>query len=129
MTDIDVVFEWDFNPGDPIPEVDPEELKSVWTGAMRVSKEETNRNTDALMYRAKVIWIVWKMAPVKLAKFTKDGQLQNLQQLLDLQDCVFRTAAKIPLKFMAVGHETQIPPFDVDEFVQICGGNQTFRGQ
>jgi hypothetical protein len=119
--------------GEPVPEVDPEDLKRVWQVYDVVKKEHPGEqfaidqlviqqtckpgaNVRAVSYRAGLLGLILMpivegrtIAGEKLAPWIKDGQLD---------DAVFHAAAQVPMEWMGVGIVTQGPPFDVDELVR-----------
>jgi hypothetical protein len=50
--------------------------------------------------------------PPQLARFTREGQPD---------DAVFRAAAKVPAEWVGVGIVRESLPFDVNEFLRLCG--------
>jgi len=110
-------------PGEPVPEVDPEDLKEVWkmsrdnqqTGfgaATAAQRDKSPAVQQAIGYRASLLSAMPQLAPDELARFTKDGELQ---------DCVFRAAAKVRMKWISVGEGPRPDlPFDVQEFLKLC---------
>jgi len=112
-------------PGEPVPAVDPDDLKSVWQigkdaethGAKAVGdvifKQACKPGADAtaVFYRASSIWMLTQIAPELLVRFTRDGQPD---------DAVFRAAAKVSAEWMGVGIVREGPPFDVNEFLRLC---------
>jgi hypothetical protein len=115
------------NPGEPVPEVDSQDLKTLWqeqqelqarhpgkqvaTG-MGFAKQICKPGADipALGYRATMLWLLSHIARERFAAFTKDGQPI---------DAVFRAAAKVPVEWMGEGLTHQAP-FDVNEFLRLC---------
>jgi hypothetical protein len=69
-------------------------------------------NIPAVGYRTTLIWMMTEFAGEQIAPFLQNGKPTN---------GVFRAAAKIPLEWMGVGIVRQGPPFDVNEFVRLCG--------
>jgi hypothetical protein len=113
-------------PGEPVPAVDPENLKTVWqigqdtlAGHQGVAigadlmKQLCKPGADiaAVSYRASLIWMVTQIAPEDMQRFTRDGQPD---------DAVFRAAAMVPAEWMGVGVVRQGPPLDVTEFLRLC---------
>lgn len=113
-------------PGEPVPEVDPEDLKILWRTqqeaegrhpgrqvalgrdlAQRISK--TGADIQALGYRLSLWWLLSQIAPPQFAAFLKDGQPI---------DAAFRAAAKVSAEWMGDGI-TRRAPFDVDEFLRL----------
>jgi hypothetical protein len=120
-------------PGEPVPVVDPEDVKTVWQigrdaqanhGGKNVAvgvdlmKDECKPGADieAVSYRASLVWLITQIAPEHLARFTREGQPD---------DAVFRAVAKVPAEWMGVGIVRQGPPFDVNEFLRLCGETET----
>jgi hypothetical protein len=115
-------------PGEPVPAVDPDDVKTVWQigrdievnhpkcGAVGVNvmKQACKPGADveAVFYRATFTWLISQIAPEHLARFTREGQPD---------DAVFRAAAKVPAEWMGVGIVRQGPPFDLNEFLRLCG--------
>jgi hypothetical protein len=112
--------------GEPVPAVDPEDVETVWRIAregeannskavgFELFKHACKPGTDvqAVFYRSTLIWLVSRSVPEQLARFMREGQPN---------DAVFRAAAKIPAEWMAVGIVQHGPPFDVNEFLRLCG--------
>jgi hypothetical protein len=113
-------------PGEPVPEVDPEDLKALWReqqelqarhpGAaigMTVAEQICKPGADiqALGYRTGMLWLLGQIAPERFSLFTKDGQPI---------DAAFRAAAKVPVEWIGEAITRQTP-FDVDEFLRLCG--------
>jgi hypothetical protein len=115
-------------PGEPVPEVDPQDLKATWEFHQKLQGEHPGEQVAtgvgvaqaickpgadirAVGYRSTTIWIMSRFAPEQIAPFMKDGQPT---------DAVFRAAAKVPLEWMGAGIVRQGPPFDVKEFLRLC---------
>jgi hypothetical protein len=116
-------------PGESVPTVDPVDVKTVWKigrdaqahhagGQVAVGVDlmkhacQPGADIEAVGYRASLIWLMTQIAPERLARFTRDGQPD---------DAVFRAAANVPTEWMGVGIVRQGPPFDVNEFLRLCG--------
>ena len=113
-------------PGEPVPAVDPEDVKTVWqivkarhpaqnvAVGVDVMKRACKPGADmeAVYYRASLLGMMTQTAPERLNRFTREGQPN---------DSVFRAAAKVPAEWMGVGIVRQGPPFGVNEFLQLCG--------
>jgi hypothetical protein len=114
-------------PGELVPEVDPEDLKALWRAqqefqsrypgkkvAMGMSIVEQickpGADIQAIAYRASMMWLLSQIARERFSPFMKDGQPI---------DTAFRAAAKVPVKWMGVASAQQAP-FDVDEFLHLC---------
>jgi hypothetical protein len=113
-------------PGEPVPIVDPEDLKAVWhiqekarahaeqtgmqaaTGAHFIKAScKPGADVESVSYRAMMLLIIAKYAATEIADFSKDGKLA---------DGVFGVAARIPMKWIGVGVDHKGFPFDMDEF-------------
>ena len=110
------------NPGEPVPEVDPEDLKTIWQEARDLEAKHPGHNVaigvdlveaickpganaQAVWYRSSMILGFIRFAPGLLAPWVKDEQVS---------DAVFRTMAAIPMEW--IGHtEPKGPPYDVEE--------------
>ncbi len=121
-------------PGEPVPAVDPEDVKTVWQIGIDAQANHPGKNLavgvesmkhackpgadiEAIWYRASLAWLITQIAPEQLARFMRDGQPN---------DAVLRAAANVPTDWMGVGVVRQHPPFDVNEFVRLCGeGKET----
>ena len=115
-------------PGEPVPAVDPEDLKTVWQigrdaqvhwgkkvaiGADLVKRAcKPGANIEAVMYRSWFVRLTAEIAPEQSARFTREGQPD---------DAVFRAAGKIPATWAGVGIVLKDAPFDVNEFLRLCG--------
>lgn len=119
-------------PGEPVPEVDPEDLKATWAFHQKVQAEHPGEQvgigaglaqsickpgTDihSVWYRSIMIWIMTQIAPEQIAPFLDNGQPC---------DAVFRAAAKVRLEWMGVKIEREGPPFDVNEFLSLCAKSE-----
>jgi hypothetical protein len=114
-------------PGEPVPEVDPEDLMVVW----QISRDaqasrpgfalgieglklacKPGADVQAIAYRGMMMGMMSRIVAEQLAPFMREGQPN---------DSVFRAAAKIPVEWMGVGITRHGPPFDVNEFLRLCG--------
>jgi len=111
------------NSGEPVPDVDPEDLKTIWQLARDVQARHPGQNVatglelvkavckpganvQAVGYRSSMIWLLNQFGQERLAPWVKDEQVS---------DAVFRTMATIPMEW--VGHTPREGlPFDVEEF-------------
>ena len=118
------------NPGEPVPEVDPEDLKKFWQMARDLQARHAGQNVgigfeamkavckpganaQAVWYRSSMIWVL-----KQLASWVKEGEIS---------DAVFRTMATIPMEW--IGHtERQGLPFDVDRFFLELGEGSVQNG-
>lgn len=111
------------NPGDPVAEVDPDDLKTFWqetrnlyarapaqSVGMSYETIETfckhGADTNAVWYRSSMLWVLNRFAQDQLAPWVNNEEFA---------DAVFRTMATIPMEW--IGHaEREGFPFDVEEF-------------
>ena len=113
-------------PGEPVAEVDLDDLKAVWQ-LMQVSRRHAERvgtptaiggnfvkgvckpgaNPEAVIYRAMMLGLVEKYAAKELATRVEEGELH---------DHVFQVAATIPMEWIGVGITRNGFPFDIEEF-------------
>ncbi|HET8826668.1 MAG TPA: hypothetical protein VFM77_16125 [Terriglobales bacterium] len=115
-------------PGEPVPEVDPEDLKATWEFQQELQAQHPGEQVgmgaslaqsickpgadiQAVGYRSSMIWMITRIVPEQIAPFLNNGQPT---------DAVFRAAAKVRLEWMGVGIVRQDPPFDVNEFLRLC---------
>jgi hypothetical protein len=115
--------------GEPVPAVDPDDVKTVWQIGRQTQASHPGKNVavgfdlmrqackpgadvEAVAYRESLAWLIDQIAPEQLAPFMREGQPD---------DAVFRAAAKVPTEWMGVGVVREGPPFDVNEFLRLCG--------
>jgi hypothetical protein len=109
--------------GEPVAEVDPQDLKALWHLGRDIQARNPGRNVatgfdqmkavcqpganaHAVWYRSSMIWLLNQFAQGQLAPWVKDDQVS---------DAVFQTMATIPMEW--VGHTERVGlPFDVEEF-------------
>ena len=111
------------NPGDPVADVDPEDLKTMWQRVRDLIETgpgqgfgmtcntldafcKPGANAEAVWYRSTMIWVLSRFAQDQLAPWVRNEEVS---------DAVFRTMATIPMEW--IGHtEREGFPFDVEEF-------------
>jgi hypothetical protein len=115
-------------PGEPVPTVDPEDVKTVWQVMKDVDARHPGKsvavgidlvrracrpgtNIEAVGYRVGFLSMMSYIAPED-PRFTRDRQPD---------EAVFRATAMVPAVWMGVGIVQQAPPFDVKEFLRLCG--------
>jgi hypothetical protein len=115
---------WGGAAGEPVPPVDPEDVKSVWELSQEVVKEHPGQQvaiglhgfkarckpgTDisAVTYRAGMIGILQRAAPAIMEPLINDKL-----------DAVFLAAAEIPMEWLGVGIVRHGLPFDADDFLR-----------
>lgn len=113
--------------GEPVPLVDPEDLKILWRTQKEIEARhpgrqvalgraaaqqicKTGADIEAVGYRLSLLWLLSQIAPTQFAALLEDGQPS---------DAAFRAAAKVRSEWMGEGI-TQQAPFDVEEFLRLC---------
>jgi len=103
-------FSFGGNAGEPVPEVDPEDLKTIWQESRAVQARHHGQNAaigfelmkaickpganiEAVAYRSTMIWVLKKFAQEQLAPWVNEEQVS---------DAVFRTMAAISMEWL--GH-------------------------
>lgn len=121
MDPIEVREQLTGKPGEPVPEVDPQDVKAAWEwtrdnpgkqsglGVLLSGEMKLGANPFAAGHRAAMLSLLPHFEP----EFSKDGQLD---------EGVFYAAARVPMQWLGVG--TQGPPFDEDEFVRLATGHR-----
>lgn len=116
-------------PGELVPVVDPEDLKIAWQIQRTAHANSPGKNVavgfdvfkqackpesdiQAVGYRTMLVWMMNHIAPQQLAPFMQDGEPN---------DSVFRAAATVPAEWVGVEVTRDGPPFDVNEFLKLCG--------
>ncbi len=116
-------------PGEPVAEVDPDDLKAVWKEACDLQARHPGQQVatglgvlqsickpgadiQAVFYRASLLSLMTYFAPEQLASLRKDGQFD---------EAVFRAAAKVPMEWIGARIVRQGPPLNMDEFLRLCG--------
>ena len=110
-------------PGEPVPEVDPDDLKTIWNvqqelqgGAIdpeiyrRLCKP--GANIEATCYRAQLLALTARFIATEQLAPDNEGMLDG---------GVFRAAATVPMEWPEVGVVRQGFPFDVEHFLRLCG--------
>ena len=110
------------NPGEPVAEVDPDDLKAFWQEISNLQPSDPGQhvtvgfevkalakpgvNAEAVWYRSMMIRLLNEFAHEQLAPWIKDEEVS---------DPVFRTMATIPMEWIG-STEREGLPFDVEEF-------------
>ncbi|HKR28751.1 MAG TPA: hypothetical protein VJS11_14905 [Acidobacteriaceae bacterium] len=107
-------------PGEPVAEVDPDDLKTFWHKSRKLqashpdvsigfdarSIAEPPADAAAIWLRSGMIWALTRYAPEQLATWITDEEIS---------DAVFRTMATIPMEWIGPTDREGLP-FDVEEF-------------
>ena len=105
------------SPGEPVPEVDLEDLKAIWQETRDLLASHPGQhfgfeepaickpgaNAQAIWYRSSMIWVLNQFAQKQLALWIKDEEVS---------DAVFRTMATIPMEWVGQTEREGLP-FDV----------------
>jgi hypothetical protein len=117
-------------PGEPVPEVDPDDLRAVWEQGRDLQVRHPGQHVATglyalqsickpgadirvVAYRASMLSLITTFAAEHLAPWTKEGQLD---------EAVFHAAAKVRMEWMGVGIIRQDFPVDMDGFLRLCSG-------
>jgi hypothetical protein len=110
-------------PGTQVPEVNPEDLKTVWEAFKQMGPGaqidviiferlcKPGADVQAVCYRAQMMSLVARLIQTQQLAPNKDGSL-------DMK--VFKAAAKMPLEWIETGVVREGLPFDVEKFLQQC---------
>ena|SRR5882757_9929023 len=111
------------NPGEPVAEVDPDDLKTFWQEVRNLQARHPSQhigisfevmkaiykpgsNVQAIWFRSTMIWALNRSVQERLATWVKDEEVS---------DAVFRTMATTPMEW--IGHtEREGLPYNVEEF-------------
>jgi len=111
------------SPGEPVPEVDPEDLRAIWQETRDLQAKHAGQNVavgfdfleaickpganaQAVWYRSAMIWVLNQAAQDQFAPWVRHGLLS---------DPVFRTMATIPMEWVGFTEREGLP-FDAEEF-------------
>ena len=123
-------------PGDAIPEVDPDDLKAIWRLQREVEAQHPGQrvaidaelakhyckpeaNIQAIGYRTGLLSLLKFVAPDKIAPWLRDSHPD---------DALFRVAAVMPLRWPEVGFVRDGFPFDIDDFFRTVRERQAEKG-
>ena len=120
-------------PGEPVPQVDPEDVKVVWklglgrgmesghAGGQRAigvevckAKCKPGADISAVCYRGMMLGLVTRHAQEQLAPWVNQGEVSQGE----MDDAVFRAIAEVPMEWMGVGIMRHGPPFDFEDFMR-----------
>lgn len=116
------------NPGEPVPEADPDDVKTMWEMGRDVQAAHPGEhvaigsevfravckpgaNIVATGYRASFISLMDHFPPPQWAELTKEGRPS---------EAVFRAIATVPMEWVGVGIVREGPPFDFEKFLRLC---------
>lgn len=122
-------------PGEPVPQVDPEDLKALRQEMRNLQSRHSGRNVaigfhlmqavckpganvEALWYRSSMIWALTQFAQVQMAPWIKEEEVS---------DAVFRIMATIPMEWIGTTEREGLP-FDVEEFFRQLRESETQNG-
>ena len=113
------------HPGEPVPTVEMGDLKAAWNIYKDVESRHPGKqvavginviehacgasaDVRAVVYRCGMLQLLERLLGDLLTPWKENGQLD---------DAVFRLAARIPMKWIGVGIPQSGLPFDVDSFI------------
>ena len=118
------------NPGEPVAEVDPDDLKIFWQKSRHLQASHPDvsigfqakaiakprANAAAVWLRSGMIWALSRYAQEQMAPWIKNEEVS---------DVVFQTMATIPMEWIGPTDREGLP-FDVEEFFRPLreGGGQ-----
>ena len=110
--------------GEPVPQVDPEDVKAVWEVGQESVKENPQGNVaiGAEIFRrackpgANVPAVTYRTGQIGILRLIQPDVMDPLIQ--EKPKAVFRAAAEIPMEWIGVGIVRHGLPFDPDDFVR-----------
>ena len=118
-------------PGQPVPEVDPADVKAVWELGRDIEKRhpvktgelhayavgiemfkaacKPGANIPAIFYRGMMLWMLVRHVQDQIAPWLKEG---------NPDDAIFRAIAQVPMEWMGVGVVRNGLPFDAEDFMR-----------
>lgn len=110
--------------GEPVPQVDAEDVKAVWEIGQKTVKENPGKNVavgveifrHACKPGANLPAVTYRAQHIHMLQMIQADVMDPL--LREKPEAVFRAAAEIPMEWMAVGTPRRGLPFDPDEFVR-----------
>jgi hypothetical protein len=111
-------------PGTPVPQVDPEDLRKVFEYGREVAKERPKTASGVSIYEH----MLGKPQDHVLAVCYRASMLGLIttcaKDVLPLppvsQEALFRAMATVEMEWMAAGVPHEGPPFDWEQFLQLC---------
>jgi hypothetical protein len=122
-------------PGEPVPEVDPDDIKAVRREYQDMQKRHPG---DCVAITMRVLGTVCRPGADMQAVCYRQTQLSMIEILADklkvipaetmaalrtngdFNDAAFRAMAKVPMQWAEVGVVRAGLPFDFDEFLRLC---------
>jgi hypothetical protein len=110
--------------GEPVPQVDPEDIKAVWKLDQEVKKDHPGLKVAigveiferACKHGANVRAVTYRTQHIGMLQLILPDLMDPLLQ--DKPEAVFRAAAEIPIEWMGVGIVRDGLPFDLEDFVR-----------
>jgi hypothetical protein len=131
-------------PGDPVPEVDPEDVRAVWRGCRELERAHPGEqiattaavfeplctpgaDMRAVWYRNSQLGLLRLMAEHKHVPSESHQQFSEFQAKItalmndgEFNDAAFRAMEKVPMEWMEAGVVRNSPPYDFEEFLRLC---------
>ena len=125
-------------PGEPVAQVDPEDVRAVWklglgrsmesghSGGQRAIGVEVCRaackpgaDISAVCYRGMMLGLVTRHAQEQLAPWVNQAEVNQAEvNQGEMDDAIFRAIAEVPMEWMGVGIVRHGPPFDFEDFIR-----------
>jgi hypothetical protein len=111
-------------PGEPVPVVDPEDIKAAWEvgKGCRKSHPQGNVAIGIAVFRhackpgANVPAVTYRTGQIDILRLIQPDVMDPLLQ--SKLEAVLRAAAEIPMEWMGVGMVRRGLPFDAEEFLR-----------
>lgn len=117
-------------PGEPVPAVDPEDVKAVWSIGREVERTHPGQQIaiatgifeQACKPGADVQAVAYRASWLSLIMSHGRELLEDCIQGTEPTDAIFRAAALAPMQWMEVGVVREGLPIDEDEFKRLARG-------
>src|ERR1700693_4732467 len=111
-------------PGEPVPQVDPEDVKAVWKLGQEVKRDHPDGGVAIGMAifehtckpGAIVKAVIYRTNKIEILRMLASEVMEPL--IHDKLDTVFQAAAQIPMEWIGVGVVRQGLPFDFEDFMR-----------
>ena len=109
-------------PGELIPEVDPEQMKSYWAIYDRESRVayslEAWHLSPTSVYGKPVVYRCWMLKMLEGIPAGAVAQVDSITQDGHLIEAAVRVGARFPMRWMRLGAGTQESPYDIEAFIE-----------
>jgi len=119
--------------GEPVPQVDPADVKAVWTIREDVEKRYPGKQVGigrgifehVCKPDADIAAVVYRVGMLRILVQHGDENLTPWMNNGEPGDALFRAAAQIPMEWIGVGVDHEGLPFEVEEFLRRARGETT----